>query len=117
MIIKWLVRYAATLIFVHHVGKDCKTAYQRRKGKNMRQPLGEFGEKVMYKPLNNTHDKQNKLDEQLLAGGYFGFSQRSGEYIIGAEEGIDGARIIRRHTPDKQWDPDIINEIMGVHET
>ena len=44
---------------------------------------------------------------------YLGFSQRSGEYVIGGEEGIDRARTIRRHTPDKQWDPDFINKIKG----
>ena len=31
IIITWLVRYAATLITVYHVGKDGKTALQRRK--------------------------------------------------------------------------------------
>ena len=44
MIIIWLVRYVATLITVYQVGKDCKTAYQRRKGKTIRQPLLDFGE-------------------------------------------------------------------------
>ena len=33
LVITWLVRYVATLISVYHVGKECKTAYQRRKGK------------------------------------------------------------------------------------
>ena len=114
MVITWLVRYAATLITVYHVGKDGKTAYQRRKGKTMRQPLVDFCEKVMCKPLSNKHDKQNKLDEKFYDGIYLGFIQRNGEYIIGTEEGIDRARTIRRHTPDKQWDPEFVNKIKGV---
>ena len=56
MIILWLVRDVATLIIVYHVGKDGKTAYQRRKSKTMRQPFLDVGEKSMYKQLSNKHD-------------------------------------------------------------
>ena len=34
IIITWLVKYASTLITLLHVGKDCKTARQRRKSKS-----------------------------------------------------------------------------------
>ena len=44
----------------------------------------------------------------------FRFSQRKGEYIIGIEEGIDRARIKKRHIPDKRWDSDDIDKIKGV---
>ena len=62
----WLVRYAVTFIIVYHVGKVCKTAYQRRKGKTMRRPLLDVCEKVMHEKVNNKHCKQNKLDETFL---------------------------------------------------
>ena len=46
IIMTWLVKYAATLITLFHVGKDGKTAYQRRKGKTTHPLLVEFAEKL-----------------------------------------------------------------------
>ena len=42
MIMTWLARYVATLIFVSHVGKDGQTAYRWSKGKTMRRPFCRF---------------------------------------------------------------------------
>ena len=44
-VLTWLVRYAATLIIVYHVGKDGKTAYQRREGKALNIPIVDFAER------------------------------------------------------------------------
>ena len=70
----WLVRYAGVLITFFHVGKDCKTAYNRRKGKDTHPYLVEFAEKVLFKPLTNRHNKLNKLDERFEDGVFLGIS-------------------------------------------
>ena len=66
IVMTWLIKYAATLITVFHIGKDGKTAYQRRKGKTMHPFLVQFCEKIMYKPLPDRDNKQNKLDARFV---------------------------------------------------
>ena len=114
-IITWLVRYAATLISVYHIGKDGKTAYQRRKGKVLNIPIVDFAEKVMYRPLPDKHNKHNKLDAKFYDGIYLGFNQRNSEYYISDEQGkIVGSRTIKRHTIDNRWSYDFVNGVKGV---
>ena len=114
IIITWLVKYASTLITLFHVGKDGKTAYQRRKGKSIHPFLVECGEKVMYEPLPDKHNKDNKLDDRFIDGIYLGISQRNGEYFIGTADGIMGSRTIKRYPLERRWDKELIDQIRGV---
>ena len=48
-IVPWLVEYAAVLLNRFAVGKDCKTAFARAKGRHARALGIEFGEAVLWK--------------------------------------------------------------------
>ena len=59
---------------------------------------------VLYKPLPDKHNKDNKVDERLSDGIYLGINQRNGEYYIGTSIAVIGARTIRRRPADERWD-------------
>ena len=56
-IMLWLVRWAAVVAYRYLVGKDGRTAYERKRGRRCKMPLAIFGEKVLYKPLDHQKDK------------------------------------------------------------
>ena len=51
VIIQWMVRWAAMSCSRYLVGKDGRTAFERRRGRKCQVPVAEFGEKVWYKEL------------------------------------------------------------------
>ena len=65
----------------------------------------------MHKPLPDRENKQNKLDDRFFEGVLFGFNQKTGEYFIGTEAGVVGARTVKRLPPDQQWDVQFVNKI------
>ena len=56
-IVQWMARWAAMAISRFRVGKDGRTAYERKRGRRCRMPIATFGEKVLYKPLDHQKDK------------------------------------------------------------
>ena len=47
-ILPWVVGHAATVLNIAHVGKDGRTAYERRKGKRFKKQIPEIGECIWY---------------------------------------------------------------------
>ena len=56
-ILQWAVRWAAMLVTRYLVGKDGRTAQERKRGRQCKTPLAEFGEMVWYKPFGKNKDK------------------------------------------------------------
>jgi hypothetical protein len=50
--IAWAVEYAAVLINYFKEGSDGKTAVERHRGAKHERPMAEFGERVLYLPLD-----------------------------------------------------------------
>ena len=73
----WLVKYAGTLINMFHVGKDGRTAYQRRKGKTTHPVLVPLGEKILYKPVPDKRGKPSKLDDRFSMGSFMASAKRA----------------------------------------
>ena len=97
-IILWMVRWAATVASIYLVGKDGRTAYERKRGRRCRVPIAIFGEQVFYKPLDHSKDRSN-IDAQWE----WGLSRESNEALIGAERGVTRAYAVKRRPTDERW--------------
>ena len=62
VITQWMLTWGAMLPSRFLIGKDGKTAYERRRGRSCAIPTERFGEKVWYKELHGKGDKQCKMD-------------------------------------------------------
>ncbi len=50
-VVLWMIRWAAMLRSRYLVGRDGRTAYEWRRGRNFKLPVVAFGEEVWYKEL------------------------------------------------------------------
>ena len=57
VVVLWMVRWAAMLVSRFLVGKDGRTAYERRTGRKCNVPVVPFGEKVWYKEIRETKER------------------------------------------------------------
>ena len=62
-IMQWAVRWAAMLVSRYLVGKDGRTAQERKRGRTCKIPLAEFGEVVWYRPIDKNRDKKQDRDQ------------------------------------------------------
>ena len=104
-ILTWLVEYVATLLRRCVVGQDGSTLHEKIKGRTSRRPLGEFGEKVWYKPLRKDHIKLAPVMEE---GIYVGIIDETDEALVVTKNGLAKARDIRRQTEEDRWDPEMV---------
>ena len=68
VLLPWLVKYAATLINIASVGKDSKTAYERRHGRKWKKALPTFGECIWWMRPESAGEK--KLETRWENGNY-----------------------------------------------
>ena len=61
----WLVRWAAMVTSRYLVGKDGRTAYERRRGRPCRLEVVPCGEKVWYKEAREGKDRKEKFNTEL----------------------------------------------------
>ena len=97
----------------YQIGDDGKTAYERLKGKPFTRPAVEFGEKVHYRK-SAKGQKENKLDSKWDEGYFMGYYWRTGEAIVGTDDGIKRAGTIRRVGGHRRWDAEGIAAIRGM---
>ena len=50
--LQWVVKWAAMLVTRYLVGKDGRTAQERKRGRACQAPLAEFGEAVWYRAID-----------------------------------------------------------------
>ena len=102
-IIAWMVEHAAFLVSIMGLGRDGKEPYRLLKGKYWSTLLYEFGEGIQCKPL--AKDKGiYKMDHKLYSGIFVGVNRKTGEYLIGTENGIQKARDVYRRAQHERWD-------------
>ena len=58
-IMLWAIRWAAMVTSRYLVGKDGRTAQERKRGRRCKMPLAAFGEVVWYRPIEKYKDRNN----------------------------------------------------------
>ena len=111
-IMPWLVEYAGVSLTLGEVSSDGKTPYQRLRGKKLQHELVEFGERVMFMPLDAL--KHGKLQPRWLNGVYLGIRLETSERLVGTSEGVFECRSIRRILEVERWSKEDILGIKGV---
>ena len=107
-IVQWMIRWSAMLPSRFMVGKDGRTAYERRRGRRCNIPTEVFGEKVWYRELKAKSDNKNNMKTDWHEGLWLGHARDSNEIIIGTRRGVVRAWAIRKKPASEQWDGDLI---------
>ena len=95
------------------VGKDGRTAYERRRGRKCQIAVVPFGERVWYLKANSAG--KNKFESRWGSGIWIGTREEGGESIIGFREGVIKARTFKREAILKErWRLDRLQKVKGV---
>ena len=114
-IIAWAIEYSSTLLNYFKEGADGKTPLERHRGEKHERPLAEFGEKVLYLPLDrHAHPVVQAPEPRYEEGFWLGMDVRTTEVIIGTATGIVRARAIRRRPEDERWCIEGLLKITGT---
>jgi hypothetical protein len=87
-IVEWMVRWAAMVVSRYLVGKDGRTAYERRKGRLCRMVCIPFGETVWYREVRKNKEQVGKLETEMHEGIWLGHASQTNEVLIGTPEGV-----------------------------
>ena len=68
IIMQWLIRWAAMLHSRFKIGKDCKTAYERRNVRKCNEEVIPFGEMVICKRLKGSGERKKIMENTWLEG-------------------------------------------------
>ena len=114
----WLVEHAAWLYNHCHEGMDGMTTSEREKGAKSTQPIAEFGESVLYRPLRGEagreSEKHEKFEARLEDGIFLGIEDRSGEARIGTVHGVVKCRDFRRKPESERWSAEAVRRFAGT---
>ena len=113
MIVPWIVEYAAHLLNRFEVGHDGRTAYERCKGKTAKSMGIEFGEAVLWRK-RPARGALGKLTVLWKDGVYLGVKGKTGEFIVGDEQGVWKTRTLQRKPIGSRWDPKNAVLVSGV---
>ena len=86
-ILTWLIDYAGVCLSRCNVSKlDNKTPRERRLGKRDDVPFYEFGESVLYLPMDRKEDgKLVKLNDKFHEAIWVGIADESNEYLVASQ--------------------------------
>ena len=107
----WMIIHAANILNLCEVGRDGKVPFQRLRGRRMHADLVEFGERVLYQPLD--HKSLGSAQNRWADGVFIGIKMNTGEKLIATTEGICKARSIRRRVESERWNADEIMKVTG----
>lgn len=108
----WPVEHSADVLNKHTDGSDGRTPYEPWKGKAMKQPTAEFGEKLHYKINLKRKQRGEKLDARW-GEGCLGKFWMTGEASVGSQDGVRRVATFRRVGAHRRWDPDGLSEVRG----
>ena len=114
VIVLWMVRWAAMMTSRYLVGKDGRTAYERRRGRKCKVPVVMFGEKVWYKEVREGTERKDKFNTEWKEGVWLGHARNTNEAIIGTDLGALRAYAVKRRAPGEQWDGPAIQNLKGT---
>ena len=78
----------------------------------MHPELIEFGERVLFQPLD--HKSLGSAQLQWQKGVFVGIRMPTGETIVATPEGICKTGSMRRRIESERWDPDEIMKVTGT---
>ena len=110
----WLIDYSSVLINRYRVGKDGQTPTQRHKDIKHHRAMAEFGESVLYLPLDRKSHPIPAPEAKFQEGIWLGLDQRTEEVIIGTPSGIVKCRSVRRRPEPERWNTDAVLAIRGT---
>ena len=111
-ILAWLIEHAAYLLNKYWVSSDGSTAYARLHGKDHRDHIAEFGERIMWFVPKK---KRLKLDARWRMGVFLGRSMNTDFNYIGLNDGsVVCARAMVRVVPSRRWD---VARVLAVRAT
>ena len=101
-VMQWFVEHTAFVLNKYALGSDGKTPYGRLHGREGRERMCEFGERIQwYVPKK----MRSKLDQRWRYGIFLGRSMSSDQNFIGLANGdVVCARAIVRLVPSVRWD-------------
>ena len=109
----WLMEWSALTISRYHIDKkDGLTAYQRSSGKTCLTAIASFGERVMYRVLDNKH-VLDKHEGRYKTGIWLGLIARTDESLIGTEAGVVKASAVKRLGEDSKWLMEEVQKVCG----
>ena len=112
-IMLWAIRWAAMVTSRYLVGKDGRTAQERKRGRRCKMPLATFGEVVWYRPIEKYKDRNN-MDSKWEKGVWLGTARESNEIVIGTKEGVTRCYATKRMIEEDRWDADEIKNMKGI---
>ena len=111
-IMRWLIEHVVLLLNKYQVGTDGRTAYGRLHGKEVRERICQFGEKILY-----FVPKQNRAPITLRwrYGVFLGRAMNADQNDIGLADGsVTQARAMVRLIPGVRWDVARVERIAGT---
>eukprot|EP00974_Lingulodinium_polyedra_P097698 9470319-Lingulodinium_polyedra.AAC.1 len=96
------------------VGKDGRTAYERRRGRRCKLQLAVFGERVWYREVREQKERKEKFATEWKEGVWLGHTRNSNESIIGTKDGVVRAYAVRRQDEAERWRGDIWKQMKGT---
>ena len=91
----WVFEWAADLMTRYaHVGDLGKTAGQLVRGLKSSRNIAQFGEKILYKPLQLSGPLRGNMEVTFLDGIFYGMRLRSDEILIGTAGGVIKTRTL-----------------------
>ena len=96
------------------VGRDGRTAYERRKGRKCHIHVMPFGELVWYKEIRRQKARDDKFNSYWMKGIWLGHSRSNNEVLIGTESGVVRAYAVKRLSADERWSAEAIKAMKGT---
>ena len=113
LIIPWAIRWSAMATSRFLVGKDGRTAFERKRGRPCHLPTIPFGERVWFHEARPHKERRNKFDSECHEGVWLGHTRNSNEALVGTAEGVVRAYSIRRQEDDRRWSSKMIHDMRG----
>ena len=109
---KWIVEHAAFLLTKYQLGPDGRTGWGRLHGKEVRERVCEFGEKVL---LFVPKKLRTKAEPRWKYGIFLGTARNADQNFLAVEDGhIVTSRAMVRLVPQARWDEARVTKVTGT---
>ena len=114
-VVSWMIKHTAAQITRYRVRASGMTSYQMMKGRKCVEPIAEFGECILFRPLKTKSETahKNSWSDRYVEGVYLGSDIRTNESIVGTDHGVYRAGQIRRRPLDERWSASVLGAIKG----
>ena len=119
-ILRWLLEYQGNVITRFRIGEDGLTSYKKLKGRDFKEELVEFGEKVMFRVHRKANEdgggeRQAKAEPRFEEGVFIDISDSSHEKMIGTRSGgVVKTSTIKRLPKEDRWSRENVLNISGL---